>query len=228
MFNKLKQNIHGQDWFVGDIHGCYNTLMDKLDAVHFDKNTDRLISVGDLIDRGPNSKKCIELLKEPWFHAVLGNHEDMMIGCFNKTWDTSNYIMNGGEWFLRLTTEQQSEFVELALTMPIFMEVAVGNKKIGIVHADFLNKNWNHALKCDDGSREWNKTRTSAIWGRTRISKRDTTIVEDIDLVVCGHTPLINVDLVGNVLYIDTGAVYGGGLTLLNQDQILEYLNTLL
>jgi serine/threonine protein phosphatase 1 len=223
MFKKLKQNTHGQDWFVGDIHGCYNTLMDKLDAVHFDKSVDRLISVGDLIDRGPNSKKCIELLKEPWFHAVIGNHEDMMIGCFNKTWDTSNYIMNGGQWFLKLTTEQQSELVELALTMPVFMEVVVGNKKIGIVHADFLNKNWNHILKCDDGSHEWNKIRTSAIWGRTRITKRDTTPVEGVDLVVCGHTPLLEVNLVGNVLYIDTGAVYGGGLTVLNQDQLLEY-----
>lgn len=68
---------------VGDLHGCYVELMDQLSVINFDYSTDLLISVGDLIDRGRNSLKCLELTKEPWFKAIRGNHEQM---CLEAKW----------------------------------------------------------------------------------------------------------------------------------------------
>lgn len=98
----LAENTAGRDFVVGDIHGQYDSLMAALDAVGFDEASDRLISVGDLIDRGPDSMKCLNLLYKPWFHAVLGNHEDFFVSAFLEK-DASAMIglyRNGGQWTL--------------------------------------------------------------------------------------------------------------------------------
>jgi len=58
---KLPTNTTGKDFVVGDLHGCYDLLESLLGAVSFDKSKDRLFSVGDLIDRGPNSLRCLRI-----------------------------------------------------------------------------------------------------------------------------------------------------------------------
>jgi hypothetical protein len=85
-------------------------LLDRLlDHVRFDPACDRLFSVGDLIDRGPDSLRSLEFLEAPWFYAVKGNHEDLLLEFFEPYrasgrmdyWDeilTSDLRLNGGEW----------------------------------------------------------------------------------------------------------------------------------
>src|ERR1044072_851175 len=58
---------------VGDIHGCYDELEDMLAEVNFAAE-DRLISVGDLITKGPKSREVLDrFIAEPQFSAVIGN-----------------------------------------------------------------------------------------------------------------------------------------------------------
>jgi bis(5'-nucleosyl)-tetraphosphatase (symmetrical) len=64
-------------WIIGDIHGCFETLERLLDRIQFDRHRDRVIQVGDLVNKGPMS---LEVLR--WamglgdrFQMVLGNHE---------------------------------------------------------------------------------------------------------------------------------------------------------
>ena len=71
----LPVNTKGNDYVVGDIHGHAKKLLKQLDGIGFDATVDRLICVGDLIDRGPESIEALALLNEPWFFSVLGNHE---------------------------------------------------------------------------------------------------------------------------------------------------------
>ncbi|EHV10027.1 phosphatase 1 [Escherichia coli DEC4E] len=52
---------------------------EKLETIGFDTKKDLLISVGDLVDRGTENVECLELITFPWFRAVRGNHEQMMI-----------------------------------------------------------------------------------------------------------------------------------------------------
>lgn len=52
--------------------------------VGFNQTTDRLFSVGDLIDRGLDSLKYVQLLAEPLFYAVKGNHEILMLDFFQS------------------------------------------------------------------------------------------------------------------------------------------------
>ena len=60
---------------VGDIHGCYDELIDLLDVVKL-KKKDRVISVGDLIVKGEKSREVLDLfIKDERFSAVVGNHD---------------------------------------------------------------------------------------------------------------------------------------------------------
>lgn len=60
---------------VGDIHGCYDELMELLEKVDFDSK-DRVVSVGDLITKGPKSREVLELfMSDDRFSTVIGNHD---------------------------------------------------------------------------------------------------------------------------------------------------------
>ena len=59
---------------VGDVHGCLWELERLLKKVGFEKG-DRLVMVGDLVAKGPDSQGVLELLREREALAVLGNHD---------------------------------------------------------------------------------------------------------------------------------------------------------
>jgi bis(5'-nucleosyl)-tetraphosphatase (symmetrical) len=65
------------DYVVGDIQGCLSPLLKLLDRVNFEPTTDRLIAVGDLVNRGPQSLETLRFCKDlgSAFTSVLGNHD---------------------------------------------------------------------------------------------------------------------------------------------------------
>lgn len=224
MIKKLKKNTVGTDYFVGDIHGCYDKLMDKLSDIKFDFHNDRLISVGDLVDRGPDSVKCLNLLKEPWFHAVSGNHEDMMVRTFLRQWSSDNYMQNGGKWFFHLPYEQQEELTLLADTkMTLVIEVETDIGTIGVIHANAPD-DWQKYHQLDDDEDFFDDNLVEdTLWGRSRIYGSQDGRVKGIDYVVVGHTPVDYVIALDNIVYIDTGAVYDGSLTILSVNEVANY-----
>lgn len=60
MYQRIEGGHWRHVWVVSDIHGCYQWLMDELKRRHFNPYDDLLISVGDIIDRGPDSLKCLD------------------------------------------------------------------------------------------------------------------------------------------------------------------------
>ncbi len=62
---------------VGDIQGCYEPLMRLLDTLKFDDRVDQLWSVGDLVNRGPDSLRVLQFCKSlgSAFTCTLGNHD---------------------------------------------------------------------------------------------------------------------------------------------------------
>lgn len=65
----------GRRIVVGDIHGCYDELMELLEKVGIGDD-DRVISVGDLITKGPKSKEVMDLfMTDARFSSVIGNHD---------------------------------------------------------------------------------------------------------------------------------------------------------
>ncbi len=61
--------------FVGDIQGCCAQLEQLLAAVNFVAGVDRLIPVGDLVNKGPDSNGVLDLAMKLQAEPVLGNHD---------------------------------------------------------------------------------------------------------------------------------------------------------
>ncbi|MGP1615297.1 MAG: metallophosphoesterase, partial [Pollutimonas bauzanensis] len=111
MIRHFGKNAAGRDFVVGDIHGYFSRLQEALAACGFAPGKDRLFSVGDLVDRGPECELALDWLAQPWFHAVRGNHEDYAIRhSLTGRVDVDNYMANGGGWFLGLPAQRQKEF----------------------------------------------------------------------------------------------------------------------
>jgi predicted phosphodiesterase len=67
--------MNGRTIVVGDIHGCYDELVALLEKAKLGKN-DRVVSVGDLITKGPKNREVLELfMKDDRFSTVIGNHD---------------------------------------------------------------------------------------------------------------------------------------------------------
>lgn len=69
------------DYAVGDVHGCLEKTLRLLDVIRYDPAADRLIFLGDYIDRGPHSKGVLDLMlrlhrENPANVFLLGNHEE--------------------------------------------------------------------------------------------------------------------------------------------------------
>lgn len=95
---RLPANEQGRDFVCGDIHGSYSCVQRFLTEINFDKTKDRFICAGDIVDRGPENEKCMELLFEPWFFCCMGNHEHMMMQYFLGGPYGSFWSHNGGHW----------------------------------------------------------------------------------------------------------------------------------
>jgi len=76
-------NNGGNVWVIGDVHGHADTLVALLESLNLD-SMDRVVLLGDLIDRGPKSCEVIRIAREsPRIFSVLGNHEEMMLLSFD-------------------------------------------------------------------------------------------------------------------------------------------------
>lgn len=211
----IYQRINGTDWrnifVVGDLHGSYTLLMNELDKRSFDPAHDLLISVGDLVDRGAENVECLDLINQPWFKAVRGNHEQMMLDALVNGGSFGHWMANGAGWWHQLNTEQEVQINYLlpkVSALPLIIELVTGDKKVVICHADYPHNEY-----------EFDKSvpEEMVIWNRERISDAQDGIASEItgaDLFIFGHTPARKPLKYANQMYIDTGAVFCGNLTL--------------
>ncbi|MBY7304390.1 protein-serine/threonine phosphatase [Escherichia marmotae] len=208
----IYQRIDGSQWrhiwLVGDIHGCLAQLREKLWFCRFDPWQDLLISVGDVIDRGPESLRCLQLLDQRWVRAVRGNHEQMAMDALASQ-QMSLWFMNGGDWFAALTEHQREQArraLEKCGSLPWIIELSCSSGLHVIAHADYPNDIY-----------EWHKEVDlhQVLWSRSRLREgRKGQEITGADHFWFGHTPLRHRVDIGNLHYIDTGAVFGGTLTL--------------
>jgi serine/threonine protein phosphatase 1 len=71
---------------IGDIHGNHSALIDVLDQIRSEVDAgDTVVFLGDYIDRGPDTKRCIDAIlsfrQEVKAEVVClrGNHEDWLL-----------------------------------------------------------------------------------------------------------------------------------------------------
>ncbi|KMK17781.1 serine/threonine protein phosphatase [Pluralibacter gergoviae] len=212
IYQKVKGDDYRNIWAVGDLHGCYTNLMTRLEEINFDPTQDLIISVGDLIDRGTENVECMELLQMPWFKAVRGNHEQMMLDGLSQNGNVNHWMSNGGGWFFYLDYDKEllaKALVEVVRELPHVIELESGGEKIVVCHADYPSNQYEYGkqLSAED-----------AIWSRRRVSDAMDAVGGEIlgaDKFIFGHTPAQKPMKNWNQYYIDTGAVFTGNLTLM-------------
>ena len=234
-FLQVPYNEVGKDYVVGDIHGCFDLLRGALNVVGFNEDTDRLFSVGDLVDRGPSSHEAIDWLDKPWFYAVRGNHEQMIIEAYLGLIDQATHCVNGGTWWYCLSANSRGAVARVLGDLPYAIEIETKNGQYGIIHAEVPGDDWRAfkevLLEMDKGKdapKNFEHMERFALWGRYIIKGRSEFHgVKNIDRVYVGHTPLKEWQIRDNVYYIDTGAVFKKHLTLfcITDDNVLQHYN---
>lgn len=97
-------------YIIGDVHGCFNTLIALIDKLP-NKEKSRLVFIGDLVDRGKYSAHVVEFIKSEGYDCVKGNHEAVMVealtsyedkeGLMGQTRCKKLWKLNGGTQTLR-------------------------------------------------------------------------------------------------------------------------------
>lgn len=221
MIERYEVNTKGRDFIVGDLHGCYDKLEALLRYVGFDYDVDRLFSLGDLCDRGPYSAHALHYLKQPWFNAIRGNHEQMAVDIVINGAPERVLTMNGGEWFLALPNSARQEFADAFSKLPLAIELPLTDGRLlGLVHAEVPFADWKAFTDTiqENGARA-EYVRNVALWGRSMavdaIKNKETFAgVANIDEAIIGHTALRKAVKIKNLVMIDTGAGFeDGGLS---------------
>ncbi|MGB7756604.1 MAG: metallophosphoesterase [Salinisphaera sp.] len=217
---RLSPNTRGEDYVVGDIHGHFPMLEAALSHIGFDVHRDRLLSVGDLIDRGPESHRAADFLNQPWFFAVRGNHEQMMLDAVGgdavDPAARALWYQNGGRWFDEVSEDEAPLLLSAVAELPYVLAVELANgRQIGLVHADVPAASWpaTTAAIADAAAESsilqhtvWSRERAGAVQSRVD-GRRPRGIIDvaGIDRVFFGHTPMPAAIACGNTRWLDTG-----------------------
>ena len=231
----LPQNQRGQDYFVGDIHGRYQPLMAQLAEVGFDFTCDRLISVGDLLDRGEENEQVVDLLDQTWFFAVRGNHEQFILDQYEPerimlNGDYANYCPREihqkmapveSDWFYALDEQQQEAIAHKLMPLPYVLLVPIAGYRIGVCHAavPWSYSDWTDFI--DDLALR--NTRELTI--RTRkvaqnLAKGEDRVLSGIDYTLHGHCTFSQPLFGKSSGFIDTFDV-SGQLTLIAAQELI-------
>jgi calcineurin-like phosphoesterase family protein len=186
---------------IGDIHGCLQSLERLLHKIK-PRPEDRVVFIGDYIDRGPHSREVVELLLQltdrPIF--LLGNHEKMLLD-YLAGGDSSLYLLNGGLATIESYGGDPANIPPAHLDFFRNLRPIYETPDHLFVHAGIrplvpLEK---QELK-------------DLVWIRQEFYQFVGRFPKP---VVFGHTPMRHVLMAEDRIGIDTGCVYGGKLTCL-------------
>lgn len=142
-------------YIIGDVHGCYKTLLALIEKLP--NKSAKIAFVGDLVDRGANSRDVIEFIRSNSYDCVLGNHEKMMIDSFkyinvdNEYPILKRWIEKGGAMTTiknYISKEDMVEDINFLKTLPLYIEYKNIKDKNGrylVISHSSVGKAW--ALK---------------------------------------------------------------------------------
>ncbi len=232
LFSDLRRDTGPFD-VIGDVHGCLPELLVLLEKLRYTLTRDdagrvvnaahpegrRVIFLGDLVDRGPDSPGVLRLamgmVAAGTALAVPGNHEDKLLRALRGR---KVRVSHGLETTLEQLAAEPPEFraaVETFLDGLTSHYVLDGGRLV-VAHA---------GLSARLQGRASARVRSFCLYGQTTGETDDYGLpvrypwAEDYRgraVVLYGHTPVPAPEWVNNTLCLDTGCVFGGSLTALN------------
>ncbi len=192
---------------IGDVHGCVQALDALLDAIQ-PSAEDRIITLGDYIDRGPASRsvidRLIQLSETCDLVTLLGNHEVMLMMARDNGEESDFWLQCGGQETLdsyggapESIPEEHIQFIkQCRLTYETDTHI-------------FLHANYHADASLED------QPEYALLW--KHLSLEIPAPHQSGKTAVVGHTPQLNGIILdaGHVICIDTFCVGGGWLTAL-------------
>ncbi|RXK06973.1 metallophosphoesterase [Halarcobacter bivalviorum] len=198
-------------YIIGDVHGCYKTLLALIDKLP-NKENSNICFVGDLVDKGKTSKNVVEFVKSNNYPCVLGNHEMYMIDTLPlilEDMTNLNYkwvIKDGGDRTLKSYSDLNliKEHLEWLKTLPLYLEYkdlkTSDNRHLVVSHSHIL-ESWKYK-DCDKDSKEYKAFEKDCLYSRYK-SFDNSDIFN-----VFGHTPVQNPQINDFKANIDLGCFY--------------------
>lgn len=229
LWNNKKDETGPLD-IIGDVHGCYDELLDLLAALGYVTEHDggrvrlthpqgrKATFVGDLVDRGPKTPEVIKLVmsavQDGKGYCVAGNHDVKLARKLNGR-DVK--VTHG---LAESLAQLDGETPEFRRNIAEFLDGLVSHYvfdqgKLVVAHA---------GLKEEMQGRGSGAVRSFAMYGETTGETDEYGLPVRYNWagdyrgrasVVYGHTPVPYADWLNNTICIDTGCVFGGKLTAL-------------
>lgn len=232
-----KTDEHGPFDIIGDVHGCYEELIELVeklgyeqephsqktlfDAPIFSHPEDRkLIFLGDIIDRGPHNIKSLQLVANMVdagkAYCMPGNHEMKFL---KKLKGKDVHIVHGLAKTLKevenLAEEKRDAFIQKSIDFisGLYSHFVFDDGHLVVSHA---------GIKEEMQGRGSGKIRQFCFYGETTGETDEFGLPVRHDwavnyrgsaLVVYGHTPVPEAEWLNKTINIDTGCVFGGKLT---------------
>lgn len=225
--------------FIGDVHGCIDELNDLLEKLDWIPGQDRVILLGDLVDRGPDSKACVCFAMENDIECVAGNHDNKFARFWNHEKKHVASIARHDKKIyenpVRLSEDKRRDYDSLSDEEREFLcslpnSIYIEEHKILVVHAgvrpgrppfDQPGNIYRHCRYVYEDDLKL-ATLDTTTYARPKGSKLWSELYAHDTHIVYGHhvesmnDPAIRINQAGGVTVgIDTGCCFGGRLTAL-------------
>ncbi|HUJ14370.1 MAG TPA: polynucleotide kinase-phosphatase [Thermoanaerobaculia bacterium] len=227
LYNNRKHE-HGPFDIIGDVHGCFDELVQLLQTLGYEVATDtpfarhplgrKAIFVGDLVDRGPMTPEVLELVmnmvEQGTALAVPGNHDTKLL---RKLRGKDVRLTHGLAESIEQLEKRTPEFRERVATFidSLVSHYVLDEGKLVVAHA---------GMKQEMQGRGSGKVREFALYGETTGETDEQGLPVRYNwaadyrgraMVVYGHTAVADAEWLNGTICIDTGCVFGGRLTAL-------------
>ncbi|MEE9432314.1 MAG: metallophosphoesterase [Melioribacteraceae bacterium] len=201
---------------IGDIHGCYFTLLELYDSILSKYPNIKIYSVGDLFDRGKHSSKVVDFIKEKEIEFVPGNHDFMFSHFFEKPASifAQTWSHNDNQSTLASYADDESkvwQHIKFINEQPLLLNLDdcfITHAGLSSYYKKEVYKNNINIEFISQLIKEEFSYEHGVMWNRDKL-------LDIGKLQVVGHTPKneITYDKKTNSLYIDTGAFLGNKLS---------------
>ncbi|HEX8852432.1 MAG TPA: metallophosphoesterase [Pyrinomonadaceae bacterium] len=192
----------GRTIVVGDIHGCYDELLELCDKVGLNAD-DRVVAVGDLIVKGEQNREVLELfMSDPRFFSVLGNHDRALL----RRWRGDEVKLKKAQKATRRELKpDKARYAAYLASLPYMLNL--GSHLV--VHAGLRP-----GVALDAQTEEdLTELRTLGAKPQSRKGTPWYEVYEGPPTVLFGHWPAPEPRRAPHALGLDTGCVYGHRLT---------------